>query len=207
MEETNNLGVDLDGVVANYAFTFSQLLRELYGKTLPLVNEDDFGLDWDWAKWYPLTKEQIDGAYLEEMPKVENFWMKLKLMDEADWTYFKDQVQSLKKTNVYFITSRISTEGYSVVKQSQKWLIEKGFENPNVIVHNYKGPVVKALNIKAFIDDKFGNCADVLNNNGSNCEVYLRNCNYNLSYNHPKIKRVNSLKEFIDSIKPKLKLS
>ena len=62
-----------------------------------------------------------------------------------------------------FITSRPSSAGRTVQRQSQRWLQRMGFPLPSVyVVHGSRGAVAQALNLDVVIDDRPDNCLDVV---------------------------------------------
>jgi hypothetical protein len=62
-----------------------------------------------------------------------------------------------------FITSRPTSTGRTVQRQSQRWLESKGFALPSVyVVHRSRGRIADALAIDVVIDDRADNCLDVV---------------------------------------------
>jgi hypothetical protein len=190
--KTINVGVDLDGVCANWALAYSTLLRRLYGAHLPIIKDhaDPKYVSWDWPEWYPVTKDEDKFAYNYFLPAVNNFWESFEIIDKPNWNHFVNSINS-EHINTYFITTRKNTYGSTAVKQSQKWLFVNGVRFPNVIVTKEKGMVAKALNLDIFIDDKVENCIDVKSQLQS-CEVFMIDYLYNR-----KIKQVYTNQDII----------
>ena len=64
---------------------------------------------------------------------------------------------------VFFITQRPATAGGTVQWQTHKWLVEHGFNMPNVIpLSGGRGRAASALQLDYLIDDTPQNCVDVL---------------------------------------------
>jgi hypothetical protein len=63
---------------------------------------------------------------------------------------------------VFFITQRPGTDGDTVQRQTQHWLVEQGFDLPSVLVlGGSRGAAAGALRLN-FIDDSPQNCLDVI---------------------------------------------
>ena len=192
------VGVDLDGVLCNFSFKFSEILNKLYKS--PILKDRTQIKQWNWHLWYPLPKKLIDDAW-EHIIKYEyDFWVDLLPLDYTDLLTFRNEIYNNYKVDTYFITSRVQTPGDSVVKQSQFWLNERGFKNPSVIVSDKKGIVCDALDISYFIDDKWDNCVEVKSRNPL-CKVFCLNAEYNKEFvDNLGIIRVDNLKEFSNYI-------
>jgi hypothetical protein len=64
---------------------------------------------------------------------------------------------------VFFITQRPDTVGDTAQRQSQRWLVEQGFELPSVLVlGGSRGAAAGALRLDYHVDDNAQNCVDVL---------------------------------------------
>jgi hypothetical protein len=69
----------------------------------------------------------------------------------------------LHKWEVFFITQRPYTDGDTVQRQTQKWLVEQGFDLPSVLVlGGSRGTAAAALRLNYHIDDSAQNCVDVI---------------------------------------------
>lgn len=64
---------------------------------------------------------------------------------------------------VFFITQRPGTDGDTVQRQTQIWLVEQGFDLPSVLVlGGSRGAVAAALRLDYLVDDSAHNCLDVI---------------------------------------------
>ena len=69
---------------------------------------------------------------------------------------------------VFFITQRPATAGGTVQWQTHKWLVDHGFEMPNVIpLSGGRGKAASALKLDYLIDDTPQNCVDVLSDSST----------------------------------------
>ena len=73
---------------------------------------------------------------------------------------------------VFFITQRPRSEGLSVQRQTQQWLLAQGFECPSVLtLRGSRGKAAHALDLDFLIDDLARNCVDVVSE--SKCQPIL----------------------------------
>jgi hypothetical protein len=64
---------------------------------------------------------------------------------------------------VIFVTSRPTSRGRTVQRQSQRWLERCGFPLPSVyVVHGSRGRIADALALDVVVDDRPENCLDVV---------------------------------------------
>lgn len=64
---------------------------------------------------------------------------------------------------LFFVTQRPATAGDTVQRQTQRWLVEQGFELPSVVVHEAsRGALAAALELDALVDDTVEHCVDVI---------------------------------------------
>ena len=63
---------------------------------------------------------------------------------------------------VFFITQRPFTDGETVQRQTQRWLVAQGFDLPSVLVlRGSRGAAAAALGLDYHVDDRPQNCVDV----------------------------------------------
>jgi len=91
-----------------------------------------------------------------------NFWETLKPIDEAA----VPRIHALMlrhKWEVFFITQRPKTDGDTVQRQTQRWLVKQGFDLPSVLVlGGSRGAAAGALRLNYHVDDSAQNCIDVI---------------------------------------------
>jgi hypothetical protein len=64
---------------------------------------------------------------------------------------------------VFFITQRPETAGETVQRQTQRWLVDQGFDLPSVLViHGSRGAAAAALRLDFHVDDTTQHCLDVM---------------------------------------------
>ena len=68
---------------------------------------------------------------------------------------------SVADYTVYFITNRRQGAGFPIEQQTQMWLSDLGIQFPTVIVTKDKGPIVAALELDVFVDDKYANMVSI----------------------------------------------
>jgi uncharacterized HAD superfamily protein len=201
--KTLEIGIDLDGVIANFAKKFSEHAQKLYGNRCPIIQHEKEILMWDWTKWYPVTDDEVHEIWTD-ICNTNNFWISLDVLDFEDFVYMRDTLLKLDRANIYFITTRVESVGMSVKNQSEYWLRYNGWKNPTVIVCKQKGEIARLLDLDFFIDDKTENLVEVKETH-QKCQVYARdvphnhNCDAILGF-YDGYKRVYSVKEFVDDV-------
>lgn len=94
--------------------------------------------------------------------KTPDFWRTLQPLDLTAVKRIYDLTMQ-HKWEVFFITQRPYTDGETVQRQTQRWLIEQGFDLPSVLViGGSRGAAAAALRLDYHVDDSPQNCLDVL---------------------------------------------
>jgi hypothetical protein len=76
---------------------------------------------------------------------------------------------------VVFITQRPATAGDTVQRQTQRWLVQQGFEMPSVLViSGSRGAAAGALRLNYHVDDSPQNCVDVLSDSSARPILIVR---------------------------------
>jgi len=173
------IGFDMDGVLADFAAAYRAVEERLYGPAVQPTRAGD-----------PEEQEEIqtteDGSEKAEderqavkafrrrhdvvwqsIRSTPDFWMTLKPTDEG--AVRRIQAVSLRlRWEVFFITRRPETEGDTVQRQTQRWLVEQGFELPSVLViAGSRGAAAGALRLDYHVDDSANNCIDVKSESGA----------------------------------------
>jgi hypothetical protein len=98
-------------------------------------------------------------AAIEATP---NFWTTLKPLDPEAVRRIHELMLK-HRWEVFFITQRPATEGDTVQRQTQHWLVEQGFELPSVLVlGGSRGAAAGAMRLNYHVDDSPQNCLDVI---------------------------------------------
>jgi FMN phosphatase YigB (HAD superfamily) len=182
------VGIDLDGVLADFTNAFRQLSLKLLGKPDPSLIQTD----WDF-ECLGLTSKEVDFVW-RHIKETKNWWIKLGKLPGTD---------ELQRACIrpIFITSRVETAGFPVAKQSEMWLMQNyGLVCPVVLVSDNKGPLAEALKLDWFIDDKVENCLDVADASVLT-QVCIRTQPYNIKFESTKVRRVNTFNEFAEAVK------
>jgi hypothetical protein len=91
-----------------------------------------------------------------------DFWTTLKPIEEGAVA----RIHALMvryRWEVFFITQRPFTEGETVQRQTQRWLVDQGFDLPSVLVlSGSRGAAAKAIRLDYHVDDTSQNCFDVI---------------------------------------------
>jgi len=161
------IGVDLDGVVADFRTAFLDAAARILGRdaiqrpSSPLPDFDAVSAADAKRVWRVIT----------ETP---NWWVGLA-------PYEPDQIARLyqlarhHRWEVSFLTSRIPTAGDSVQLQSQAWLEAYGFYMPAVVtVPGSRGEIANAMRLDVVIDDQFLNCLEVIGASQAKAVLILR---------------------------------
>jgi hypothetical protein len=90
-----------------------------------------------------------------------NFWTTLQPLERGAVRRIHD-LAARDGWDVFFITQRPATDGESVQRQTQRWLVQCGFELPSVLViHGSRGEAARALRLDYLVDDSARNCIEV----------------------------------------------
>jgi hypothetical protein len=96
-----------------------------------------------------------------------DFWLTLEPIDGAAVRRIH-QMTLRYRWEVFFITQRPATEGTTVQRQTQRWLVDQGFDLPSVLVlGGSRGAAAAALRLDYIVDDRAQNCLDVLADSGA----------------------------------------
>lgn len=150
------LGIDVDGVLADFNRGLKQILFEITGERKIDLNEEPNC--WSWPTAYGYTKANENEAW-DRINKSEDFWASLRPMFGAQ--AFLQELAFCRGAGheVYFMTTRT---GESPHLQSAFWIQQHGFSQPTVaICRNNKGGMAQTVGLTHFIDDKPDNCLSV----------------------------------------------
>lgn len=173
------IAFDLDGVLADLTAACARLDRELAGGTsadaaherrrLPASGSQIRPRDRGLSSWLrgrdPLWQRICD---------TEDFWRSLSPLEPG----IVERLDALAKRygwEVFFVTQRPKTTGETVQRQTQRWLVEHGFELPSVMVmEGSRGKLAEALRLDFLVDDLAKNCVDVISDSNAKAVLVLR---------------------------------
>lgn len=145
------LGIDIDGVLADFNFQFINFIVTHLGEDR--FPEHPFEPPtWDYPQHYGYTDAQMDEVY-KEIGRSSFFWELLK-----PYPNIRPVIDYANHYPTYFITSRF---GVDVKGQTERWLMEHGVIHPTVLISAHKGYSCKAIHATHYIDDRTENCIDV----------------------------------------------
>jgi hypothetical protein len=169
------IAFDMDGVLADLHTTFVQTAVKLFpeldraliaapevGASPPgdeAVSEDVPAVDP--TVGVAVSRRQSDAIWTH-LGGIENFWMGLREIEGGAVARLASLADE-RRWDVLFITSRPTSAGFTVQRQTQRWLQQMGFPLPSAyVVHGSRGRVAQALDLDVVVDDRPDNCLDVV---------------------------------------------
>jgi hypothetical protein len=152
------LGIDVDGVIADFRTAFRDLAARELGVAPADVHAD-------------LTSGHLDRLW-KSVREATNWWLDLP-------PYEPEQIARLYtlarrgRWEVFFLTSRPASGGDSVQLQTQVWLERMGFLMPSVLTTpaGARGELARSLRLDLALDDRVVNCLEVIS--ASNAKAVL----------------------------------
>jgi hypothetical protein len=158
------LGVDIDGVLADFRTAFRDAARECLRRDVPLESQSEDA---------SLSHADIDRVW-SHIGRSANWWMGVKAYEPAEIANLYALARS-GKWEICFLTKRPASAGDAVQFQTQWWLEQQGFYLPAVItVPGSRGDLANALRLDLVIDDQFVNCAEVIGAGPTKALLMLR---------------------------------
>lgn len=166
MRNAVKIGIDIDGVLANFNPKYIDLIIKTTGKDLFPPRPFEIKT-WSYPSTYGYTFTDEELTW-NKILNNDTFWFALPAYD---WTAEAiDQLhgRSIRGDFVYFITSR---PGVYAKQQTEDWLRThnsilrpSGWRDyvPTVLITSEKGSAAKLLDLDYYIDDKMENCEDVI---------------------------------------------
>ncbi len=151
------IGFDLDGVLADFGRAFRKIDERLFGPGPGLSPGQP-----ERAEEKSEQRRRRDVIW-HEIQSSTDFWATLEPTEEGAVRRIHELTMKYR-WEVFFITQRPKTEGETVQRQTQHWLVEQGFDLPSVLVlGESRGAAANALQLVYLVDDSAQNCLDVLN--------------------------------------------
>jgi hypothetical protein len=155
------IGVDMDGVLADFASAFRGVEARLFGPAADDPVEPPEEEEQRQERGILETRERYRAIW-REIQGTEDFWRTLNPLEPG--AVARLQALSIKyRWEVFFITQRPPTAGDTVQRQTQRWLVHQGFELPSVLaLSGPRGAAVRALRLDYHLDDSLENCLDAI---------------------------------------------
>ena len=192
--KSRRIGVDVDGVLADFNTAFVALILQVTGKVVPLPP-----LTWHYHLEH-ITKEEHNAVW--EVINDPGAEFLLNMDPLGDPLYLRSVLADLHYAwgaDLYFITSR---PGREAKRHTEMWLQDHlDVKHPTVLIDKGgKGPIARGLNLTHFIDDRPENIEDVAHWSPST-RVFLFDAPYNAdTINGVAYKRVTSFTEFGEAV-------
>lgn len=190
------IGIDLDGVSANFTKGVCELFDKLKINHKPVNSKEDIK-EWYFEDWMGVNETQVSRMW-DEVDKSKIFWLNLSLIDPEGWKLLIENLANREDVELFFITAR--TLGRNLREQTFKWLQMQGIKYPTLIFCNEKIKLIDALKLDYYIDDS-PSFFEKLNDkfiNHYECKAYVLNYPYNAHLERNL--GVESLKEFVEII-------
>ncbi len=182
------VGLDIDGVLADFLSPFLLLLEEKTGNG-PISAESI--TDFNFTE-HPFLSEEIVWDCIETVSYDPSFWQNLSpLITTSEW----QKLEGLsRQKRLFFVTHRHVPETYDIHAITCDWLRMHGISHPMVhFTNESKAGLVEDLGIQFFMDDRYENCLEVAEK--TRAVVLMPHRPYNQSFNHPSVKRIQNFGE------------
>jgi uncharacterized HAD superfamily protein len=188
------LGLDIDGVVADFITPFLKLLEARSGGA-PIdpasITDPNF-------MQHPFLTQEMIFECMETASYDPEFWRAMTPLLSSDQWQALDRIS--QEHDVVFITHRWVRDTYDIHQVTCDWLRRHGFTRPIVyFTQEKKSALIKQLGIKVFVDDRHENCEDVAIE--TDAVVFMPHRPYNQAFSHPKVRRIYELDEPWDHLK------
>lgn len=182
------LGLDIDGVVADFLSPFLLLLEKRTGKG-PIPADSLVSIDFT---AHPALTEEAVEACADAVKRDPRFWTGLdSLLSREQWR----RLEALnRRKRLSFITHRSGGEGCDIRAVTAEWLQRHGITEPAVFFTDEpKSGFVEELGVALFVDDNYENCREVAEQTGA--RVMMPHHPYNRAFSHPRVRRITHFDE------------
>jgi hypothetical protein len=165
------IGFDMDGVLADFAAAYRDVEVQLFGPSThmrPGDPESEAGGETEEGEATPAYGfRRSQDTVWHAIRATPDFWATLQPTEPGAVRRIHEMMLR-HRWEVFFITQRPATDGDTVQRQTQKWLVAQGFDLPSVLVINgSRGAAAGALKLDYHVDDSPTNCVDVKSESGA----------------------------------------
>lgn len=191
------LGIDVDGVLADFNTSFAEAVIEVTGTDLfpkdwrEAIKDKTFPTTWNWDLDAGYTKEQSRKTWEQGILTSSKFWKSLAPLPGAVDAIKQFNRMSNEGHEVYFLTHR---NGKKAKQQTEEWLYDLGMNYPTVLLTGNKLPVLDNLGVQFFIDDKLATVNEVYRA-GVVKHLYLFNSPWNNEGREKGLSSVHTVEE------------
>ena len=155
------LGIDVDGVVADFRTAFRAVAERELGTAPEDVEKE-------------LSKPDIERLW-RQVGAASNWWLDVPAYEPDQIGRLYAQVRRAR-WEVFFMTSRPPSAGDSVQLQTQVWLERYGFFLPSVLTTpaGARGELARALRLDLALDDRMVNCLEIISASNAKALMILR---------------------------------
>ena len=163
------IGFDMDGVLADLSHAYHGVEADVldsapdrpHGQPERRRTPDHEEEEAPEAAVRPGARRRQDKVW-NAIRAIPNFWESLKPLEEGAVARIAGMMLR-HSWEVFFITQRPATDGDTVQRQTQRWLVAQGFDLPSVLViAGSRGAAAAALKLDYHVDDNTRNCLDVM---------------------------------------------
>lgn len=188
----SKIGVDIDGVIADFNSSYIDLLIKVSGEDKFPRRPFDIPC-WGYDYHYGYDKKVVSETWrrIKESP---TFWSSIPAYRDTKM-FLKDlyNMQESTQHDIYFVTSR---PGKGAKYQTEWWLSMQGFFLPTVLISDQKAKVCTALQLDYYIDDKQENCQSVHMEGQGKCFMYAQPWNSPID----GVPRISNLGAFVGAV-------
>ena len=155
------LGIDVDGVVADFQSAFRALAERELGLKASDVETG-------------LSKSDVDRLW-RVVADTTNWWLDVPAYEPDQLKRLHAQARTAR-WELFFMTSRPPSAGDSVQLQTQVWLERHGYFLPSVLTtpSGARGEVARSLRLDLALDDRMVNCLEIISASNSKALMMLR---------------------------------
>ena len=187
------VGLDIDGVVADFLSPFLLRLEKRTGKG-PIPAESLRSVH---LSAHPALTEEAVKDCSDAVRRDPGFWDGLdSLLSPEQWRRLE---RLSRRGQLSFITHRTGHESWDIRAVTSGWCRRHGVTNPDVhLVEREKSAVVEKLGLALFVDDNYENCQDVAEH--TEARVLMPHHPYNRYFSHPGVTRIMQFNEVFTEI-------